>query len=255
MPQSPPLHEPMRALIVDDEPPARARLRRLLEEIPDVSVVGEAANGREALEMCASLEPDVVLLDVRMPGMDGIEAARHLSALDDPPAVIFTTAYDEYAVGAFEAQAVGYLLKPVRQEKLASALRHAAKVVGTQLARLSEQSQMGRQRAQICARLGEQLRLIPLDDVYYFMAGQKYVTVRHRGGSELIDEALRALAVEFAPEFVRVHRNALVAIRSVSALERDAEGHYLVRLRDCEETLPVSRRHAAQTLRLIRGGH
>jgi len=255
MPQSPPLHEPMRALIVDDEPPARARLRRLLEEIPDVSVVGEAANGREALEMCASLEPDVVLLDVRMPGMDGIEAARHLSALDDPPAVIFTTAYDEYAVGAFEAQAVGYLLKPVRQEKLASALRHAAKVVGTQLARLSEQSQMGRRRTQICARLGEQLRLIPLDDVYYFMAGQKYVTVRHRGGSELIDEALRALAVEFAPEFVRVHRNALVAIRSVSALERDAEGHYLVRLRDCEETLPVSRRHAAQTLRLIRGGH
>ena len=255
MPQSPPLHEPMRALIVDDEPPARARLRRLLEEIPDVSVVGEAANGREALEMCASLEPDVVLLDVRMPGMDGIEAARHLSALDDPPAVIFTTAYDEYAVEAFEAQAVGYLLKPVRQEKLASALRHAAKVVGTQLARLAEQSQMGRRRTQICARLGEQLRLIPLDDVYYFMAGQKYVTVRHRGGSELIDEALRALAVEFAPEFVRVHRNALVAVRAVSALERDDDGHYLVRLRDCEETLPVSRRHAAQTLRLIRGGH
>jgi len=255
MPHSPPPQEPLRVLIVDDEPPARERLRCLLEEIPDVSVAGEAANGREALELCASLDPDVVLLDVRMPGMDGIEAARHLGALEDPPAVIFTTAYDEHAVEAFEAQAVGYLLKPVRQEKLARALHHAARVLGTQLARVAEQSQLGRRRAQICARLGEQLRLIPLDDVYYFLAGQKYVTVRHRGGTDLIDEALRALAVEFAPDFVRVHRNALVAIRSVSALERDADGHYLVRLRDCEETLPVSRRHAAQTLRLIRGGH
>jgi two-component system response regulator AlgR len=255
MPHSPAVQEPLRVLIVDDEPPARERLRRLLEEIPDVVVAGEAANGREALELCASLDPDVVLLDVRMPGMDGIEAARHLGALEDPPAVIFTTAYDEHAVEAFEAHAVGYLLKPVRQEKLARALHHAARVLGTQLARVAEQSQLGRRRAQICARLGEQLRLIPLDDVYYFMAGQKYVTVRHRGGSDLIDEPLRALAAEFAPEFVRVHRNALVAVRAVSTLERDGDGHYLVRLRDCEETLPVSRRHAAETLRLIRGGH
>ena len=255
MTQSPPADEPLRALIVDDEPPARARLRRLLGEIPDVAVAGEASNGREALELCAILEPDVVLLDVRMPGMDGIEAARHLSALEDPPAVIFTTAYDEHAVEAFETQAVGYLLKPVRQEKLERALRHAARVVGTQLARLAEQAQLGRRRAQICARLGEQLRLIPLDDVYYFMAGQKYVTVRHRGGSDLIDEPLRALSAEFAPDFVRVHRNALVAVRSVRALERDEEGRYLVRLRDCDDTLPVSRRHAAETLRLIRGGH
>jgi two-component system, LytTR family, response regulator AlgR len=255
MPDSPPIREPLRVLVVDDEAPARARLRRILDEIPDVTVAGEAANGFEALEMCASMDPDVVLLDVRMPGMDGIEAARHLSALGDPPAVIFTTAYDEHAVEAFEAQAVGYLLKPVRQEKLARALHRAAQVLGTQLAKLSEQSQLGRRRSQICARLGEQLRLIPLSDVYYFMAGQKYVTVRHRGGSDLIDESLRALAEEFAPEFVRVHRNALVAVHAVSALERDADGRYLVRLRDCEETLPVSRRHAAETLRLIRGGH
>jgi len=255
MTQSPPAQEFLRALIVDDEPPARARLRRLVEELPGAAVAGEAANGREALELCARLEPDVVLLDVRMPGMDGIEVARHLAALEDPPAVIFTTAYDEYAVEAFEAQAVGYLLKPVRREKLESALHRAARVVGTPLARLAEQSQLGRRREQICARIGEQLRLIPLADVYYFMAGQKYVTVRHRGGSDLIDEPLRSLSIEFAPDFLRVHRNALVAIRSVSALERDAEGRYLVRLRDCEDTLPVSRRHAAETLRLIRGGH
>jgi len=255
MPDSISMQEPLRVLIVDDETPARARLRSMLEEIPDVAVAGEAANGLEALALCARLEPDVVLLDVRMPGMDGIEAARHLGALQDPPAVIFTTAYDEHAVEAFEAQAVGYLLKPVRPEKLVRALHRAARVLGTQLAKISQQSELGRRRGQICARLGEQLRLIPLADVYYFMAGQKYVTVRHRGGSDLIDEPLRSLAEEFAPDFVRVHRNALVAIRAVSALERNADGRYLVRLRDCDETLPVSRRHAAETLRLIRGGH
>ena len=249
------LQDSTRVLIVDDEPPARERLRRLLGEMPDVDVAGEAENGREALELCARLDPDVVLLDVRMPGMDGIEAARHIAALDDPPAVIFTTAHDEYAVEAFETQAVGYLLKPVRQEKLARAMRHAARVAGTQLARIAEHSQLGKRRTQICARLGDQLRLIPLDDVYYFMAAQKYVTVRHRGGSDLIDESLRALAGEFAPDFLRIHRNALVAVRCVSAVERTADGHYVVRLRDCEDTLPVSRRHAAETLRQLKGGH
>ncbi len=247
--------DPLRALIVDDEPPARERLRRLLHEIDDVTVAGEAANGREALALCAALEPDVVLLDIRMPGMDGIEAARHLNALEEPPAVIFTTAHDEHALEAFETQAVGYLLKPVRLEKLARAIRHAARVAGPQLQRLAEQSQLGRRRSQICARLGEQLRLIPLEDVHYFSAGQKYVTVRHRGGTDLIDESLRALAEEFAPDFVRIHRNSLVAVRHVSAVERDAEGHYLVRFKECDETLPVSRRHAAETLRQLRGGH
>jgi two-component system response regulator AlgR len=255
MPANPAPTDPLRALIVDDEPPARERLRRLLEELDDVDVAGEATNGREALEMCARLEPDVVLLDIRMPGMDGIEAARHLNALDDPPAVIFTTAHDEYAVEAFETQAVGYLLKPVRLEKLARAIRHAARVAGPQLMRLAEQSELGRRRSQICARLGDQLRLIPVEDVYYFSAGQKYVTVRHRGGSDLIDESLRALAGEFAPDFVRIHRNSLVAVRHVSAVERGADGHYLVRFKDSGETLPVSRRHAAETLRQIKGGY
>jgi two-component system response regulator AlgR len=244
----------LRALIVDDEAPARERLRHLLEGLDDVAVVGEAANGIEALERCTALGVTLVLLDVRMPGMDGIEAARHLGALDEPPAVIFTTAYDEYALAAFESEAVGYLLKPVRREKLARAVRHAARIAGPQLARLAEQSQLGRRRAQICARLGEQLRLVPVEDVYYFNAGQKYVTMRHRGGSELIDESLRALEQEFAPDFIRIHRNSLVARRFVRAVERNAEGHLLVRLTEGDETLPVSRRHAAESLRQIRAG-
>jgi two-component system response regulator AlgR len=244
----------LRALIVDDEAPARERLRRLLEELGDVTVIGEATNGAEALERCASLDPDLVLLDVRMPGMDGIEAARHLGVLDEPPAVIFTTAYDEYALAAFETEAVGYLLKPVRREKLARAVRHAARLAGPQLVRLAEQSQLGKRRSQICARLGEQLRLVPLGEVLYFHAGQKYVTLRHHGGSELIDESLRALEQEFAPDFIRIHRNSLVARRYVQAVERSPEGQLLVRLKDCEETLQVSRRHAAEALRQIRTG-
>jgi two-component system, LytTR family, response regulator AlgR len=247
--------EKLRALIVDDEAPARERLRRLLEELGDVAIVGEAASGAEALDRCATLDPDLVLLDVRMPGMDGIEAARHLGTLDDPPAVIFTTAYDEYALAAFETEAVGYLLKPVRREKLARAVRHAARIAGPQLARLAEQSQLGRRRTQICARLGEQLRLVPIEDVLYFSAGQKYVTLRHRGGRELIDESLRALEHEFAPDFIRVHRNSLVARRYVQIVERSPEGHLFVRLTDSDETLPVSRRYAAEALRQIRTGY
>jgi two-component system response regulator AlgR len=247
--------EKLRALIVDDEAPARERLRRLLEEMGDVAIVGEATNGTEALARCAELDPDLVLLDVRMPGMDGIEAARHLGTLDEPPAVIFTTAYDEYALAAFESEAVGYLLKPVRREKLARAVRHAARIAGPQLARLAEQSQLGRRRAQVCARLGEQLRLVPVEDVLYFNAGQKYVTMRHRSGRELIDESLRALEQEFAPDFIRIHRNSLVARRYVQAVERGPEGHLFVRITDCDETLQVSRRHAAEALRQIRTGH
>lgn len=246
--------EAIRTLVVDDEPPARERLRRLLEGMREVSVVGEAGNGVEALEMCARLAPDVVLLDIRMPGMDGIEAARHLSALDEPPAVVFTTAYDQHALEAFETQAVGYLLKPVRQEKLARAIRHAARVAVPQLQRLAEQARVTGRRSRICARLGDDLRLIPIEDIYYFSADQKYVTVRHRAGRDLIDESLRALAEEFAPDFLRVHRNSLVALRHVQALERGADGRYLVRFKDCLDTLPVSRRHSAEALRQIRSG-
>jgi len=250
-----PAPDALRVLIVDDEPPARERLGRMLADLPDVTVVGEAGNGAEALEACGRLLPDIVLLDIRMPGMDGIEAARHLNALEEPPAVIFVTAHDEHALAAFEAQALGYLLKPVRQEKLARAIQRAARVAAPQLLRVAEQAQLGRRRQQVAARLGDQLRLIPVEDIYYFAAGQKYVTVRHRGGSDLIDESLRALAAEFGPDFVRIHRNSLVAARHVAAIERSAEGQYLVRIKDCEEALPVSRRHATEALRHLRGGH
>lgn len=243
----------MKLLIVDDEPPARERLRSLLEEIGGYEIVGEAANGEEALAACSDVRPDVVLLDVRMPGISGIEVARHINCLEEPPAVIFTTAYDQYAVEAFETEAVGYLLKPVRKEKLAHALRHAARVSSARLARLARSTGVPERREQICARLGDQLRLIPVDDIYYFLAEQKYITVRHKGGENLIDESLKSLAEEFSDDFVRIHRNALVAERQISAVERTQDGQYVVRIRDCGDVLQVSRRHAPELLRRIRG--
>jgi two-component system, LytTR family, response regulator AlgR len=243
----------MKLLIVDDESPARERLRRLLAELDDCEVVGEADNGEQALASCGELRPDVVLLDVRMPGLSGIQVARHIDTLEDPPAVIFTTAYDQYAVEAFETEAVGYLLKPVRKEKLAHALRHAARISPTRLVKVAESARIEHRREQICARLGEQLRLIPLQDIFYFLADQKYVTVRHKGGESLIDESLKALAEEFAPDFLRIHRNALIAEKYISAVERTDSGHYVVRVRDCGEVLEVSRRHASELLRRIRG--
>jgi two-component system response regulator AlgR len=243
----------MRTLIVDDEPPARMRLRALLGELRGVEVAGEAANGVEALALCTSLNANLVLLDVHMPGMNGIETARHLARFENPPAIIFATAYDEYALEAFETQALGYLLKPVRREKLARAVRHAARVANPQLIRLGQTARMGHRREQICVRLGEDLRLVPVEDIYYFAADQKYVTVRHRGGSDLIEEPLRALAEEFAPDFLRIHRNSVVSLRQVRSVVRDQQGKYCVSFKDCEETLPISRRHAGDALRQIKG--
>jgi two-component system response regulator AlgR len=235
----------LRVLIVDDEPPARERLESLLAEIPDTEVVGEAANGQQALTQTHELAPDVVLLDVRMPGIDGIEVARHLNALAEPPAVIFTTAFDEYAVNAFEAHAVGYLLKPIRKEKLAAALERAGRLTKPQLRKIAAASNE-RKRSHIAARRREGLRLIPIEEVQYFFAEQKYTTVRHVNGEDLIEDSLRALEEEFETDFVRIHRNALVSVRYLERIERGTDGQYFVRLRGCEAPLQVSRRMASE---------
>lgn len=228
----------MKILLVDDEAPARARLRRMIDELGGHEVVGEATDGASALQRAVALAPDLVLVDIRMPGMSGLELAYHLAALDRPPAVVFATAYDEFAVDAFDARAVGYLLKPVRAEKLAAALTRA-----TQLSRpLVQELSGGESRRHICARVRGELRLVPIEAVVYFRADLKYVTVRHEGGEVLIEESLRTLEDEFTTRFVRVHRNALVAIDRIEALERDVEGHSRLRLRGCDETLEVSRR-------------
>lgn len=236
----------LKVLIVDDETPARERLRSLLVEIPEAEVVGEAVNGQQSLMRAHELVPDVVLLDVRMPGMDGIEVARHLNALAEPPAVIFTTAFDEYAVNAFDAHAVGYLLKPIRKEKLAAALERAGRLTRPQLQKLAATANNDKRRSHIAARRREGLRLIPIEEVQYFFAEQKYTTVRHLHGEDLIEDSLRALEEEFDADFVRVHRNALVGVRHLERIERNAEGQYFVKLRGCEAPLQVSRRMAGE---------
>jgi two-component system response regulator AlgR len=211
----------MRVLIVDDEAPARARLRALLEEIGGTAVVGEAADGTRAVLQASELKPDVVLLDVRMPLMDGIEVARHLALLPESPGVIFATAHDEHAMQAFDAQAIAYLLKPVRREKLAAALHRAARLTRPQLDAVGALPQS---RSHVAVRLRDGLKLVRIDDVLCFLAEQKYTTVRHTGGEDLIEDSLRTLEAEFGARFTRIHRNALVATTRIRALERDADG-------------------------------
>ena len=241
----------LRVLIVDDEPPARERLGQLLAEIGGAELVGEAATGLEALEQAARLAPDVVLLDVRMPGVDGIETARHLNVLEEPPAVIFTTAYDQYAVNAFETRAVGYLLKPVRQDKLAAALAHAGRLTRPQLHSLAVAAGAPR-RTHVAVRRREQVRLISLEEILYFQADQKYTTVRHANGEDLIEESLRTLEEELGERFVRIHRNTLINAAHLQGIERGADARYCVRLRGCPDALPVSRRLAGELLERFR---
>ncbi len=240
----------LRVLVVDDEQLARQRIARMLADQPDAVLAGEAANGEEALRQCEALHPDVVLLDIRMPGMDGLEAARHLLNLDTPPAVVFCTAYEEHAIAAFGVQAVGYLLKPVRRDDLAGVLHKAQRTNRAQLKALAEAD--GSRRQHISARTHKGIQLIPVDQVRYFQADQKYVALHHGDGEVLIDESLRELEDEFGALFVRIHRSTLVALAFVEGLERVDEGHFQMRLKDREERLPVSRRHLAEVRRLIK---
>lgn len=242
----------MRVMIVDDERPALTRLSGMLEGNPDYQVCCEASNGLEAVRLAEEYKPDIILLDIRMPGMDGLEAARHLAEMDEPPAVIFTTAYGEHALEAFETHAVAYLLKPIRKEKLLEALSVAAKPNKAQLSQIASETQKDK-RTHICARVRGNLELIPLIDIYYFYADQKYVTVRHKNGEVLIEEPLKNLEVEFSDEFLRVHRNALVAINIVNGMEKTPEGRFHVRLKGLDETLEISRRHVPQVRSFLKG--
>ncbi|HUF74376.1 MAG TPA: LytTR family DNA-binding domain-containing protein [Gammaproteobacteria bacterium] len=232
-------------LIVDDEAPARERLERLVDDLSGWTSIGSCASGSEAIALVEKSRPSVVLLDIRMPGMSGIEVARHLVRLEQPPAVIFTTAYDQYALEAFDSRAVGYLLKPVRRERLESALAHAARMSDVVLSDLNLTTRGFARRRHLAVRVRDELRLIPLKDINYFRADQKYVTVHHTGGEHLIEDSLKQLEQEFPDLFLRIHRSMLVAVDAVEALEKDAAGGYHVRLRREGPTLAVSRRQVA----------
>ena len=246
----------MNILIVDDEPLARDRVRQLLEQDGQYTVIGEAGNGGEALDIAARSQPDVVLLDIRMPGISGIETAHHLNELEPAPAIVFTTAYDEYAVAAFDARAVGYVLKPVRRSRLEAALQQAARLTPNTLRAAAREANLDAPREHICVRDRGALRLIPVSDIIGFFADQKYVRIEHINGHDLIDEPLKALADEFADRFVRIHRSTLLAINRINRIEKSPRGKYRAVLRQPSQVgnkeLIISRRHVADVRRRLK---
>lgn len=236
----------LRVFIVDDEPPARNRLRDLLhdcsEQVP-LEITGEAGNGQEALDKLTETPADVVLLDIRMPQMDGIELARHLNKLPKPPVILFTTAYDAYAIKAFELHAVDYLLKPIRLKRLFEALTRAREAVPVQTEVLRDLLPEPRKFLSIHER--GKIHLVPIEQVLFLRAELKYVTVRTAECEYLLEESLTGLEQEFAARFVRIHRNCLVAKEAIEGFEKggeEGESCWRVRLKGLDQLLPISRR-------------
>jgi two-component system response regulator AlgR len=243
----------IKIFIADDEEPARERLKELLSDIAGelpTTVVGEAKNGFETLEALPQSGAELLLLDIQMPGMGGLEVARHLAALPQPPTVVFVTAHDRHAVEAFELNALDYLLKPVRAGRLAAALRKASV---PDRERLASAAQDAREYISVAER--NRIVLVPVREIIFLRAEQKYVTVRTRAREHLIEEPLVQLEREFAASFVRIHRNCLVARAAIRGFERGGEGddepHWMVVLDGIEEKLPVSRRQWPQLRELV----
>lgn len=241
----------MKILIVDDEAPARERLSALVEDLGEHQVVGEVENGQQALTSCRDQEPDVVLLDIRMPGMDGLTTAARLSQFERPPAIVFATAYGDYALEAFDTAAIDYLMKPIRRERLATALERARRLNRAQMEALQANDGGGAREHILCRRPGG-VELVPISDIAYFLADQKYVAVHHSGGENLIEESLRRLEEEFDARFVRIHRKALVARDRLAGVEKGDDGRHHARMDGREERLEISRRHLPRVRRLLK---
>ncbi len=238
----------MKILVVDDEAPARAYLAGLVGQLgAPYELAGEAANGEEAVARCRQGQVDLVLMDIRMPGMDGLEAARRIAAMPVPPAVVFTTAYADHALPAFEANGAGYLLKPVRPEKLKATLEKVTRPTRPLVEQASPAEEPG-----VTVRYRGGLEHIPLSEIFYFRAESKYVAVRHQGGEALIEESLKSLEKRLGERVLRVHRNALVVANRVRGLERRADGGACVILEGVEDCVEVSRRHLPRVRQLLR---
>jgi len=240
-----------RVLLVDDEPLARERLKRLLTEYPDFVCAGEAGDGDEALAWLHSNSADLLLLDIQMPGMNGLDVAAQIQQQKNAPLIVFCTAYDEHALQAFSVSALDYLLKPVHKDDLCRALQRAQPWLESK-EKSTPPAAAESGRTHLSARTHNGLLLIPLEDVFYFYADQKYVSVRHTGGETLIDDALKQLEEEFGERFVRVHRSALVARDRIERLEAKAGSGHKVYLRGLDEGVAVSRRHLADVKRVMK---
>ena len=242
----------LKILIADDEAPARNRLRDLLgdivlSDIALIEIVAEAKNGKEALDLAESCKPDVMLLDIRMPVMDGIEAAQHAQKLAHKPHIIFTTAFDAYAIKAFDLNAVDYLLKPIRLERLQTAINKAHALQPNIDAALKV-IQNPRQKARSHLSIHERGRvlLVPIETIIYLRAELKYITVRTVEREYLIEESLTHLEVEFGERFLRLHRNCIVAPQFITGYEKrlndDNEQQWVALLKNIPETIAISRR-------------
>jgi len=236
------MQQTLKILIADDETPARNRMRDLLGDIEHVSVVAEAKNGKEAIDLAQSTSPDVMLLDIRMPIMDGIEAAQHSQKLEPKPYIIFTTAFDAYAIKAFDLNAIDYLLKPIRLERLQTAINkaHALKPLSVEALK-----SLQKVRSHLSIHERGRVLLVPIEKIIFLRAELKYITVRTAEREYLIEESLTNLEIEFGERFIRLHRNCLVAPHFIAGYEKrtiDDESQWVAMFKEITETVTVSRR-------------
>lgn len=227
--------------IVDDESLARERLKRLLQNEEAFSICGEAENGEQAIERSLQLRPDIVILDIRMPGTDGLEVAAYLSKMKPAPAIVFCTAYDEYAIKAFDYNAIAYLLKPIRQEDLLKSLNSACQLSQVQLKQVEEQSLADKPATSFIANTWNGMEKLLLSDIFYFRADHKYVTVIHKGGETLSDQTLKEIENQYPNDLLRTHRNSLVNRYHIQSLHRQTNGQYTLELSELHN-VSVSRR-------------
>ena len=244
--------EGLKVLIADDEALARKRLADMIIEIQPETTLIEATSGTQAITQTMAHTPNIAMLDIRMPGMDGLEVARHMGRLEQPPWIIFTTAWQQYAMSAFEQHAIAYLLKPVRCKALQAALWRAEALDQARFAAL--QQSLGMSRRFLSVQTRRQLELIPIQDILYLRAEQKLVLLGHHEGEKVLDESLQALEEEFSGYFLRVHRNALVAPRHIKTLQKGAKGWQIV-LQGSPVRLTVSRRLVTQVKTHITKSH
>jgi two-component system, LytTR family, response regulator AlgR len=236
------MQQTLKILIADDETPARNRMRDLLGDIEHVTVVAEAKNGKDAIDLAQSTNPDVMLLDIRMPIMDGIEAAQHAQKLVPKPYIIFTTAFDAYAIKAFDLNAIDYLLKPIRLERLQTAINkaHALKPLPLDALRPLQKN-----RSHLSIHERGRVLLVPVEKIIFLRAELKYITVRTAEREYLIEESLTNLETEFGERFIRLHRNCLVAPQFIAGYEKrtiDEESQWVAIFKEIPETVTVSRR-------------
>ena len=237
----------MKILIAEHLSSDRVHLTQLIQQQPHCSVLTPCAkSGEETLKLVEQLKPDILFLNIKMPDLDGLQVAAQLCEKNDAPAIIFCVAHEAYPIQAFENNAINYLPKPVDSEHLKKALKHAKPVSPSQLLALARSSNLiNTPRTHLSARTHKGIELTPIEQVVYFLADNKYVTLRHTQGETLLDESLKSLEKEFGQRFMRIHRNALVSCAHIKRLQRTPSGRYELHLHNVSEPLSVSRRHVA----------